>query len=225
MTQLPRIDEIEDLLGKEVDTRRITINLEEDLISELKELNLLKSIIKSRIQKFIENTIKSHIKADETDDKEDNTEELLNQLAHEWFEYRVDRYYLEQRDSYERISFQMFRTGSKRIANEAYQRLIENEESWRTIIERWGLEADKKNEGKHFQVSPSKLYKEVYKELKRLNTGEISQPMRAGKFIAILKLLKWSNIELNDELKHKIERDMYQEWLNEKTEHIVNRLS
>ena len=60
----------------------------------------------------------------------------------------------------------MFRTGSKRIANEAHQRLIEQEENWKSVNERWGLEADKRSEGKYFRMRPSQIYEEAYKELK-----------------------------------------------------------
>ena len=47
MAQFPRMDEIEDLLEEEWNKGSITINLEEDLIAELKELNLLDNIIRS----------------------------------------------------------------------------------------------------------------------------------------------------------------------------------
>jgi len=225
MTSLPRIDEIEALLQDELEGKSIANNLKKDLISELRELNVLEKLIKSRIEKFISKTVKGYFKNDLEADNDQDKSVHIEKIAHEWFEAQVDKYYLEQRDNYERISFQMFRTASKRIANEAHQRLIEQEESWKAVNERWGVEADKMNEGKYFNLRPSQIYKEAYKELKRLNVGEISAPIRAGKYIAILKLLKWNSIELNAELRGKIEKDMYQDWLNECTQNVIRKLT
>ena len=51
------------------------------------------------------------------------------------------------------------------------------------------------------------LQEQVYSELKRLNIGEISGIIRTGKFIAIVKLINLTNIELNEELREKIEKE------------------
>ena len=118
----------------------------------------------------------------------------------------------------------MFRTASKRVANEAHQRLIEQEESWETVIGRWGVEADKKTKGKYFQLKPSKLHQEVYRELKKLKVGEVSEIIRTGKYISIVRLLKFNNIELNEELRATIEKELYQGWIDEKTKYVIKKM-
>ena len=225
MSSLPRLDEIETLLQDELEKGNITKYLEKDLINELKEINILEKLIYNRIEKFIQKTIEIYFEPDIKTEQDQDKSEHIDKIAHEWFESQVDKYYLEKRDNYERISFQMFRTGSKRIANEVHQRLIEQEESWKSVNERWGLEADKRSEGKYFRMRPSQIYEEAYKELKRLTVGEISAPIRVGRFIAILKLLKWNEIELNESLREKIKKDMYEDWLNECTHTIIKKLN
>ena len=69
MAQFPRMDEIEDLLEEEWNKGSITINLEEDLIAELKELNLLDNIIRSRVAKLTSRAIHAHFRKREREQR------------------------------------------------------------------------------------------------------------------------------------------------------------
>ena len=152
-------------------------------------------------------------------------EEILAELSHQWFERQIDRYFIERLESFERVSFQMFRTTSKGIAIEAHQRLVEEEESWQDINERWGLDSEKQKDGIYSRVSPKQINKTLYKELKRLKNGEISEPIRTNKTITIIKLIKWEGAVLNQELRKKLEEDMYKEWLHEKARETIERIT
>ena len=226
MTKLPRVDQMEELLKKEWEQGLLTTNLNKDLAEELREMKLLDKLISKRIDNFVRNILVSENYSGQTDeklDKEDNiSEKLLARISHEWFESQVNRYYLEKKDSFERISFQIFRTTIKGIAIEAHQRLTEGEEGWQTIIKRWGLEEEKQNEGKYLQVAPSNINKEIYTTLSRLKKREISEPFRTkGRFFAIVQLLHWKEVKLDNELKVKLERDMYREWVLQRTSELI----
>ena len=231
MSSLPRIDQIEDLLKKEWEEGSITKNLDKDFTEELAEMKLLKRLISGRVEKFVFAAIsaeynfeqKSHQENQENQEKIKS--EILDKIAHAWFESQVDRYYLERKESFERVSFQMFRTKSKGIALEAHQRLTEGEESWKEITDRWGAESEKENEGKYFQLRPSNINKEICIALRRLKKGEISEPVRNGNLIAILKLLNWTSIELDQELRVTLEKEMYVNWLSDKVQDMSDRLS
>ena len=232
MSSLPRIDEVESLIQQEWEAGELTKNLSKELISELKEMQLLEKIIKRRLEKFVLRTIKSkyeitkEFSVNESQDHNDQEESgIIDLIANKWFESQVDRCYLENREAYERVSFKMFRTLSKGVATEAYQRLVEGEENWKDIIDRWGLEPEKKNEGNYHDMKPNAIYKEIYQVLKRLKPEEISQPIRAGKQIAIIKLLGWKSLELNQNLKTELKRRMFTDWLKDKTKGISNSLN
>ena len=227
MSSLPRIDEVEELLQEKYDQGLTTKDLSKDLLNELKQLSLLDKLISARITNIVMDRLREEYKAN-TEDQEDNdvTANITRQICHEWFDSQVDRYYLEQRDKFERVSFQMFMTCSKGIAMEAYQRLVEGEESWKTINERWGRESEKENEGRYLQIRPHKMNQYLYKELLRLKKGEISQPIRTGgKTIAIVKLLGWDKSELNQELRDRLQEQLYRDWISKQTEEVIQRIS
>ena len=225
MKSLPRIDEIESILCKNAEEGKLTKNLCQELVKELKELDILKPIIRSRTEKLIMQTLDNYGEelGPDAKDNEKKEEPIEEKIAHEWFEGQVDRYYLEKRDAYERVSFTMFRTITKGIANEAYQRLVEKEESWREINDRWGTEQDKNIEGRYMLVRPCNINPIIYKALKRLKEGEISLPFRTGKLVTIVGLIKWTNIELNQGLRPQIEKEIYNKWLDDKTNEIIEK--
>ena len=91
--------------------------------------------------------------------------------------------------------------------------------------ERWGTDTEKENEGKYVQIRISNINRIIYKALRRLKEGEISQPFRTGKLITIVKLIKWRNVELNKDLRKVLEKEMYADWIIEKTKAIVDRMA
>lgn len=224
MQNLPTIENIETLLEEEFKSGNIGKGLEKDLIHELMEINLLDQLVRSRVEKFVSKSIEIN-QEENTEGENEKQTDVISLISHQWFENRLDKYYLEKRDQYERVSFQMFRTMSKGIANEAYQRLIEGEESWKSVNERWGTDTEKENEGKYVQIRISNINRIIYKALRRLKEGEISQPFRTGKLITIVKLIKWRNVELNKDLKKVLEKEMYADWIIEKTKAIVDRMT
>ena len=57
VTSLPRIDEIEDNLNEEWDNGNLKRNLNKELIDELKEIDLLKTLVRKRVESFVNETI------------------------------------------------------------------------------------------------------------------------------------------------------------------------
>ena len=43
--------------------------------------------------------------------------------------------------------------------------------------------------------------------------------------IAIVKLLHWSKVELNQELRGILEKDMYKDWIQEKVAEVIKELT
>ena len=226
MSSTVRIDEVETQIRKEIDNGSLLNNLSKELIRELKEINLLEPLISKRVERIVNEAIAVPMQKHEAEDREETdnaeTRPMQDRIANEWFGSQVDRYYLERRDDFERVSFQMFRTKIKGISIEAHQRLVEGEESWKEINNRWGMDRDRQNEGKYLSIKPKHINKEIYRGLKRLKEGEISEPIRSGKLIAVVKLIAWKKIELNAELRGQLEMDLFRTWIRDKTNEILD---
>ena len=228
MTNFPRIDQVEKTIEEAIKNKKLITGLTKQLIKELNNLDLFFNIIESRIRCILV----AFKKCDSQENYEfdainsgEEYDEWLETLSREWFSNHIDRYYLERRETLERVSFQLFRTPSKGIANEAHQRLIEGEESWETIIDRWGLEQDKINGGLFIGAKPNKIGAEITNMLRRLKKGEISEPFRCGRNIIIARLIEWKRVELDEELKRNLEVEMLENWVQERSIEATNKFT
>lgn len=228
MSSLPRIDQVETAIQDQLDNGTIINQLTNELIDELEALDLIRPLLKARVK-----TIVLSYKEDDDNTSENTTtleeinrdESWLKQLSKVWNENQIDRYYLERRDSFERVTFELFRTKSKGVAMEAHQRLVENEESWQMIVERWGMQADKDSRGRYHQIPANKINHHVYHQLKRLKVGETSQPFRYGKILGITKLIEWNQLQLNEQMKDRLETELFNNWLDDQVSNILKAIS
>ncbi len=228
MSSLPRIDQVETAIKDQLEDGTILKQLTNELIEELEALDLIRPLLKARVK-----TIVLSYKVDDNDTSENTTtpeevnqnESWLKQLSKAWNENQIDRYYLERRDSFERVTFELFRTKSKGVAMEAYQRLVENEESWQMIVERWGMQAEKNSQGRYHQIPANKINQHIYHQLKRLEVGETSQPFRYGKILGITKLIQWNQLQLNAQMRERLETELFNHWLDDQVSDILKTIN
>lgn len=196
-----KFEKVENLIQASVDDGRLFNELSKSLAEELERKELLAELIKTRIEEIINKSIDSSIQERKKD----------------WFGAKVEKVYFERRDLMERVTFKLVRNEDKGIILEAYQRLVEGEEDWAQISNRWGIDPEKKFQGKYKQMKVHKLNRDLINALKRNDPGKISQPIRLGKYFGIVQLDEWMSVELNETMREKIENDLYYEWINDQT--------
>lgn len=196
-----KFEKIENLIQESIDDGRLFNELSQTLIEELNKKELLVQLVKTRIEEIII----------------ENLDNSIQEKKKEWFGSKVEKVYFERRDSMERVTFKLVRNEDKGIILEAYQRLVEGEEDWAQISTRWGINPEKKFQGKYKQMKVEKLNRDLINALRRNDPGKISQPLRLGKYFGIVQLDEWMSIELNETMREKIENDLYYEWINEQT--------
>ena len=196
-----KLEQIESIVHEAADDSRLFSQLNGKLIEELSTKELLAPLIKKRIEEVIEQV----------------TTESIQVNAKYWFASKVEKTYFERRDMLERVTFKLVRNEDKGIILEAYQRLIEKEENWTQISDRWGINPEKKFHGKYKQIQVQKLNDDLINALKRNEPGNISQPLRLGKYFGIVQVEEWMPLELNETMRSKIEVDLYYEWIDGQT--------
>ncbi len=201
-----KFEKIENLIQESVDNGSLFNELSQSLVEELDRKRLLVQLIKTRIEEIVNNNIGENI--------QENTKD--------WFGSKVEKVYFERRDLMERVTFKLVRNEDKGIILEAYQRLVEGEEDWAQISNRWGINPEKKFEGKYKQMQVHKLNRDLINALKRNDPGKISQPIRLGKYFGIVQLDEWMSVELNETMREKIEGDLYNEWVDEQANRACN---
>jgi hypothetical protein len=223
-TALLRADEAETLISEAHASGELLRELSPALIDELDAAALLRPLLMRRLRGLVlEQVPLPVIEAGEaTDSDAEQPDPRLAVLAKAWFETQVDRHYLERRDGLERVSFRLLRTPNKGVVLEAQQRLQNNEEDWLTISERWGLDPEKRFNGRYAPIAPSKLAPDLAAALRRLKPGELSPPIRLGKLFALVELEQWQNVELNTAMRAQLEQDLLEAWFIKQLEQLAS---
>lgn len=227
---LPRIDEAEENIAAAQKRGTFAAHLSGALIEELQKAGLLQALIHNRLEDLLKGWISradTELEATNDDNENNPTDsepDTTSLLAHEWFGDQVDRRYLERRDALERVSFRILRTPSKGVALEAHQRLIGAEESWPEISDRWGQRPERDHQGRYAPTAPAQLTPELTKALRRLQPGELSEPIRIGKQFAIIELIQWHDVDLDKTLRAQLEKEMLAEWKKRQTDAITDHL-
>jgi hypothetical protein len=219
---LLRIDEAEHLIQEAHANGELTRELSPALIEELACAELLRPLLLRRLRALVLDQVPDG--TDEGNDPESGEPETTDPrpaaLAKLWFESQIDRHYLQRRDALERVSFRLLRSPSKGIVLEAQQRLSNQEEDWTSISERWGLDPEKRFSGRIVPTSPSKIAPDLAAALRRLKPGELSQPIRLGKLFALVELEQWMDVELDDDLRSKLELELLNDWFTAQLDKI-----
>jgi hypothetical protein len=154
----------------------------------------------------------------------DSRHPLWISLAKEWFAPHTERRYLERRATLDRVSFRMLRTATKGVILEAQQRLLAKEEDWLLISQRWGQPPERDSGGRVGSLSPAKLAKPLVAVLRRLEPGELSQPIRLGKHFAMVELDRWFCVELDEAMRRRLEQEMLLEWMERNLQQVLETL-
>jgi len=213
-----RPDQVEQMLLQAQSDGSLLQGLSEPLLIELHDAELLTPLLRLRIRRVV---MQGCFMVDPALDEEITGDERWQLLARHWFEPQVDRRYLERRDGLERVAFRLLRTSNKGVILEAQQRLLNREEDWVAISERWGLDPEKRFNGRIAPTSPSKLAPDLAAALRRLQPGELSPPIRLGKLFALAELEQWSNVDLTEELRRQLEQEMLDSWLDQQLQTLV----
>jgi len=213
-TALLRADEAETLISEAHASGQLVRELSPLLMAELDTAGLLRPLLMRRLRSVVLEQVPQPVVEveDATDSDAEQTDPRLPILAKAWFEACVDRHYLELRDSLERVSFRLLRTPSKGVALEAQQRLMNREEDWIAISERWGIDPEKQFNGRYSSIAPSKLTPELVVALRRLKSGELSPVIRLGKLFALTQLESWQEVKLDNKLRLQLKLELLDNW-------------
>ena len=193
--------------------------MESELAKELDNQGVLDQLLKNRIYSEVVKLTRQEVVDSNRDDEDE-----IKKLAKEWYEVEIDRRYLEKKDGYEKVAFRLFRNKNKGITLEMHQRLRNNEQSWESISERWGEKPEKNYGGKYSPTIAKRLSKELRNILRRLKPGQISEPELLGKYYTIAEMIEWQQVELNEELRIELEREMLDDWITERSNELKKEI-
>jgi hypothetical protein len=167
---------------------------------------------------------------------------LTKQLArpHKIVKYREERWgartnslYLKNKSKYDLITYKRLESTDNDLIQEYYFRLKEGEETWEDLAKR----IPGKNQEIKATIGPiavENIEEPLLEAMKKAGTGNIIRPMsmtyfennKATKALRVIAMLEHLETNpLNDELRTRILRDEFDEWLKEETTTLLRKLT
>ncbi|WP_115024876.1 hypothetical protein [Synechococcus sp. UW69] len=223
MNKKIRIEEIEDTLTKDTSIAEFKDGLTSTLCKELDQLNLLTTLIKSRLVR----AIYIYLDGIENNTEETSAETLFERakdaLSWDWFSSQTDRHYLNRKDTLDKYSFKLLRNQNKGVILEAQQRIMNQEEEWESVSNKWGIDPEKKFCGIYENIPSNKLGKEIKSIITGLELNKVSEPFRMGKNYAILEITKRIELQLDKDTRKMLAEELFENWLDKKTKDIIDK--
>ena len=118
--------------------------------------------------------------------------------SREQWGHRLDSLFLQYKSRLDRASCRIVRVGSKSLATELYYRVKAGESSFEVVARDFGEGPERHRNGMVPLQPLESMPFGLAPLLERLQTGQISQPMRLGKGFCLVELIEFQVSQLDD---------------------------
>ena len=127
--------------------------------------------------------------------------------------HRLENLFLRHKDELDQASCRLLRVSDKGLALELYHRIKAGEDSFEVLAQRFG-EGPERQQGGLIPLQPlASLPLGLNKVLPRLQPGELLQPTRLGKQVALVQLESWQPARLDATSRKRLLTAELDQWL------------
>ena len=148
----------------------------------------------------------------------------INRYCLEEFSSRIHAHFLSRKAKLDQVIYSLLRVSDEYTARELYLRILENEESFSSLANKFS-EGDEKQV--HGIVGPAPIelaHPELAQVLKSSAAGKLNQPFKVGAFWLIVRVESFQEALLNPEMELQMAKELFNEWLTEEVKKTVKRL-
>ena len=157
---------------------------------------------------------------------------LLNSLTrpHKVVRYREERWgpranslYLKHKDRYDMVTYRRLQSGNADVMQEVFFRLKDREDSWETMARQFpGAKPDA--DARVGPIPVTQLEPAILKALRRSTPGAVLRPIRVQDQVIVVQLETFEASTFNDELRTRILREEFEEWLRDECSKMMSKL-
>jgi parvulin-like peptidyl-prolyl isomerase len=134
----------------------------------------------------------------------------LRKLILDTYQDVIDPYFLERRTALEKVVYAVIRVSSLGVADELYLRLIDGEESFEEIAQRYSEGDERYTKGLVGPLPMLQVHPAIQKALLVLAVEEVHPPIQVEKWYLILSLVHIQPARMNDETRMLLMRELYE---------------
>ena len=159
---------------------------------------------------------------------------LLLQMVsrpHKIVRYREERWgpranslYLQHKERYDLIVYRRLQCADADVMQEVYFRLKDREESWESLAQQFNR-GNTSATGRIGPVPVGTLEEAVLSALRQQGPGRVCRPINLGKQVAVVELETFQPSAFNDELRTRILREEFEQWLQQECSKMLSKLT
>ena len=131
----------------------------------------------------------------------DQVDTAIKKWSNQQWGHRLESIYLENKESLDRVTFEMLRVSNQNLAAELYYRLMAKEQSFQQLSWDYGEGPEKNHAGKFQNQCLKDLPAGISPLLRRMKPNEPAKPRKFGKFFVILNLVQIKSAQYDENMK------------------------
>ena len=148
----------------------------------------------------------------------------LRKLMLDTYQDLIDPYFLERRPALEKIVYGVIRVSSPGVADELYLRLIDGDESFGEVAQRYSEGDERYTKGLVGPVPVVQVHPTILKALTALAVEEIHPPIQVDQWYLIISLIHTQPARMTDETRIQLMRELYEKDLETSIKNCMETL-
>jgi hypothetical protein len=137
---------------------------------------------------------------------------------------RANSLYLQHKERYDLVTYRRLQCGNADVMQEVFFRLKDREESWESLAQQFAG-GDPNATGLIGPVPVGNVEETVLTALRQQGAGRVCRPISLGDQVVVVELEAFQPSEFNDELRTRILREEFENWLQEECSKMLSKVT
>ena len=133
---------------------------------------------------------------------------------------KLESYFLQRKNSLDKVIYSLIRTQDAGIARELYFRILEGEQAFAELAREYSKGVEAQTDGLIGPVELSVPHPTLANLLLSSKPGEIMPPTQVGEWIVLVRLERFMPAQMDDAMRKRLLDECFQTWLNEQLSQV-----
>ena len=133
----------------------------------------------------------------------------------------INTLYLKKKEKYNLVTYYKIEGNNIEVLYEIYFRIKDGEETWEQIARKM-RGGNQHSSAKFGPEVITNMQRRLVEKLKSLKLNEVSRPFSYNNAFAIVSPIEYTGGVLNEEIKQKLLKEEFEDWINDKTQRSLS---
>lgn len=148
----------------------------------------------------------------------------IQAFAEKQFGAKAEAHFLKRKNQLDQVTYRMIRLKDQFLAREIYLQLLEGEEQFSALIQRYGEAAERASNGLVGPVTLGKTHPLLAERLRGAAPGELLEPIPTGQAWVVLRLEHSHPASFDEAMARRMAVELFQQWIEEQLRDRINQM-